>query len=263
MLTWRRAAGSWISVSGFRRRVRAADGNLDAISREMVFIATGLDKIICSSHGKDLCELRGDKYVGKDSVHQYGKGHNLKKYLQEEFIIKYGCSEDLRNQSIDPFQFSHKELRSERLRGWCKDTQLMSGQGPSWSQNPEALTAGMVLFQPARHLLPSTASALSESVHQGQAILPKQKSNYIALCFHTCYFLCLEYSASSCCSVWQIPAWSSFPAQRAFCCEDLLALPGRAGRWPSRGAQRSGPAFAVTMAALPIFLQGSGLLLFL
>ena len=99
------------------------------------------------------------------------------------------------------------------------------------------------------HLFTFTASALSESVNQGQVILPEQKSNYIALCFHTCYSLCLEYSASSRFSVWQVPAPSPFPARRALCCEDLLALLGGAGCWPSTCMQCSGPAFAVTRAA--------------
>lgn len=106
-----------------------------------------------------------------------------------------------------------------------------------------------MLFPPTAHLLTFTASALSESVNQGQVILPKQKSNYIALCFHTCYSLCLEYSASSRFSVWQVPAPSPFSARRALDCEDLLALLGGAGCWLSTCPQCSGPAFAVTQAA--------------
>ena len=57
---------------GFRRKVRAANGNLDVISREMVFTAPGLDKTIPGGsvtisftwregqkllHGKDFCKL--------------------------------------------------------------------------------------------------------------------------------------------------------------------------------------------------------------
>lgn len=106
-----------------------------------------------------------------------------------------------------------------------------------------------MLFPPTAHLLTFTASALSESVNQGQVILPKQKSNYIALCFHTCYSLCLEYSASSRFSVWQVPAPSPFSARRALGCEDLLALLGGAGCWLSTCPQCSGPAFAVARAA--------------
>lgn len=56
MFTWRRAAGNWFSASGFRRKVRAADGNLDVISREMV--GQGLDKTIPKKQcGYFLCRV--------------------------------------------------------------------------------------------------------------------------------------------------------------------------------------------------------------
>lgn len=116
---------------------------------------------------------------------------------------------------INPSHFTHEELRSESLRAWPRTARSSAPELVLEMGSPNCWCSA--LFQHTTHLLTFSASALSESVNQGQVILPKQKSNYIAWCFHTCYFLCLEYSASSCFSVWQIPALSPFPARRTLC----------------------------------------------
>lgn len=104
MFTWRRTAGNWFSASGFRRKVRAADRNLDVISREIV--GKGLDKGWTRT-GQDhpeeamcLAPLQGMKakgyhmkktFVSCEVLNTWKrlrastcKGHNLKKYLQGE-----------------------------------------------------------------------------------------------------------------------------------------------------------------------------------
>lgn len=127
--------------------------------------------------------------------------------------------------------FYPRETEVREVRGLCKDTQLVSGHAGPRTEKPCLLVR--CSFHHTMHLLTFTASALSESVNQGQAILPKQKSNYITLCFHTCYFFCLQYSASSRFSVWPTPALFPFPARRALCCEVFLALYGQAVHQPS------------------------------
>lgn len=151
------------------------------------------------------------------------------------------------------------DSESERLRGLPRTLSSSAAERVLQSRSPNCwCSAPSSTRRTCSHLL----LQLSESGNQSQVILPKQKSNYIAWCFHTSYFLCLEYSASSCFSVWQIPALSPFPARRALCCEGLLALPSGAGHWPSMSPWYSGPVvalrFAVIMSASPACQWGSG-----
>lgn len=51
-------------------------------------------------------------------------------------MIEHVCKEDLRNQLIKPSHFIHEELRSERLRGLSKDTQLVYSQAGPRTEKP-------------------------------------------------------------------------------------------------------------------------------